>query len=65
MYGIQFQIQLKNIDTRLAKDTELSAQSVFGDEGANFRCVHATLPCDARNLKVGRGGRNVRIQSGA
>src|SRR5713101_5224804 len=64
MDGIHVQIQFEHIDAWLAQNAELSAQGVFGDEGANLCFIHVALAGHARNLEFRCGGRNLRVQAG-
>jgi len=56
MSGIHVQIQFEHINAWLAQNAELSAQGVFGDEGANFCFIHVALAGHAQNLEFRCGG---------
>ena len=63
MRRIQGQIQFKNIYTGLAKDAELSAQSVLRNESAHFRFAHTSLTRDTRHLEFRGRRRDMWIES--
>ena len=63
--AVQIQIQLKHVDSRLSEEAQLARQSVLLNELLYLVFGNSTLAGNSRNLKLGRSGRNIGIESGS
>src|ERR1700690_381549 len=63
--GVQIQIQLKHVDSRLSEQAELARLCVLLDEKLYLIFRNSTLQRDSQDLKLSRCWRNIRIESGS
>ena len=61
--GVEIQIQLEDVDARLADETKIASGRMLGDEMPHICFVHSTFMRDTRNLKFGSGRRDVRVET--
>ena len=63
--GVERQIQLEHVDARLAEHAERAAFGVLADERRDLGRGQAARSSDARDLILGRGDADVRIEAAA
>src|SRR5580658_3629311 len=65
MRGVEFEVQLEDIDARLAEEAEVAPLGMFCDDGSQVLFRNPPNACDARNLKFRSRWRNMRIETRA
>src|SRR5208283_3602672 len=62
---VQRQVELEDIDARLADQSDEALFGVFLHQGAHTTLIQAARPGDRRNLRQRELRRNMRIEAGA
>src|SRR5689334_12366879 len=60
---VQGQIQLHDIDARLAKNAECAMVAIRGDKSSHFVVGNVARPCDSRDLILGGSRADLRVES--
>src|SRR6185437_15335337 len=62
---IESEVELQNVDARLAEEAEGAALYLRRDELPDLRLGEAARPRDPRHLKIGRRRRDVGVEAAA
>ena len=65
MRCVEIEIQFDDVDAWLAEQAELPSESMSRNQSTYISLAHVALSRDARNLKLGGGWRNLRIEARA